>query len=78
MAIRASEMAGAISERDAEDSPPRVEKVSKIPITVPKSPINGEVEAMMESQVSPLVETLMASEAAASNMALLGVETLER
>ena len=33
---------------------------------------------MMESQVSPLVETLIASEEAASSMALLGVLTRVR
>ena len=71
-------MAGATTESEAEDCEPSLEKVSKIPITVPKRPIKGEVEAMIESQVSPLVETLIASEEAASSMALLGVLTRVR
>ena len=78
VAISASEMAGATTEREAEDCAPNFVKVSSIPITVPKRPINGEVEAMIESQVSPLVETRMASEDAASKMALLGVVTRDR
>ena len=44
-------------------------------MTVPKSPMNGEVDAIMESQVSPLVETRIASDDAASRMALFGVFT---
>jgi hypothetical protein len=47
-------------------------------MTVPKSPIKGEVEAMIESHVSPFVETRMASEEAASKMALFGLLTRER
>ncbi len=78
VAISASEMAGATTESEADDCEPSFEKVSKIPMTVPKRPMKGEVEAMMESQVKPLVETLMASEDAASKMALLGVVTRDR
>ena len=78
VAISASEIAGATTEREADDCEPSFEKVSKIPITVPKRPMKGEVEAMIESHVKPLVETLIASEEAASSMALLGVETRVR
>ena len=78
VAMSASEMAGATTESDADDCEPSFENVSKIPMTVPNKPINGEVEAIMESQVNPLVETLIASEDAASRMALLGVETRVR
>ena len=55
-----------------------LEKVSRIPITVPKSPIKGEVDAMIDNQVRPLVATLIASEDAAWSMALFGIFTLER
>jgi len=78
VAISASEMAGATTEREAEDCEPSLENVSSIPITVPKRPIKGEVEAIIESQVRPLVETRIASEEAASKMALLGVLTRDR
>ncbi len=78
VAMSASEMAGATTLNEALDCVPNFEKVSSIPITVPKSPINGEVDAMMESHVSPFVETLIASEDAASSMALLGVFTRDR
>ena len=78
VAISASEIAGATTESDALDCEPNFVNVSSIPITVPNNPINGEVEAMIESQVSPLVETLMASEDAASKIALLGVVTRDR
>lgn len=78
VAINASEIAGATTDKEAEDCDPSLEKVSSIPITVPKRPIKGEVEAMIESQVSPFVETRIASEDAASNMALLGVLTRDR
>ncbi|MEY3089903.1 MAG: hypothetical protein RL113_219 [Pseudomonadota bacterium] len=78
VAISASEIAGATTFNDALDSPPSLLKVSKIPITVPKSPIKGEVDAIIESQVNPRVETRIASEAAASKIALLGILTLER
>jgi len=44
-----------------------------MPITVPNKPMNGEVEAIIESHVKPLVETRIASEEAASMMALFGV-----
>jgi len=71
-------MAGATTESEADDCDPSFEKVSNIPITVPKRPMNGEVEAMIESQVSPFVETLMASDEAASSMALFGVLTRVR
>jgi len=75
VAMSASEIAGATTEREALLWEPSFENVSKIPITVPKSPINGDVDAMIESQVSPLVETRMASEDAASRMALFGLFT---
>jgi len=78
VAIRASDIAGATTARDAEDCAPSFEKVSRMPITVPNNPIKGEVDAIIESHVSPLVETLMASEVAASSMALFGLLTLER
>ena len=65
VAISASEIAGATTESDALDCDPSFEKVSSMPITVPKRPINGDVEAIIESQVSPLVETRIASEDAA-------------
>lgn len=78
VAISASEMAGATTDKEAEDCEPSFEKVSSIPITVPKRPMKGEVEAMIESQVSPFVETRIASEEAASSMALFGMFTRER
>ncbi len=68
-------MAGATTVNEALDCEPSLEKVSSIPITVPKRPIKGEVDAMIESQVSPLVETRIASDDAASSMALFGVFT---
>lgn len=73
--MRASEIAGATTLKDALDCVPNLENVSSIPMTVPKRPMKGEVDAMIESQVKPLVETRIASEDAASNMALLGVLT---
>jgi len=76
--MSASEIAGATTESDALDCDPSFEKVSSIPITVPKRPIKGEVDAMIESQVSPLVETRIASEDAACKMALFGVFTRDR
>jgi len=76
--MRASDMAGATTLKEALDCEPSLEKVSSIPITVPKRPMNGEVDAIMESQVSPLVETRIASEDAASSMALFGVFTRDR
>lgn len=78
VAIRASEIAGATTDNEALDCEPNFENVSSIPITVPKSPIKGAVEAIMESQVSPLVETRIASEDAASNIALFGLFTRDR
>lgn len=78
VAISASEIAGATTESEALDCDPSFVNVSSIPITVPKSPIKGEVEAMIESQVSPLVEILIASDDAASKMALFGVVTRDR
>ena len=78
VAMSASEIAGATTESDALDCAPNLENVSSIPITVPKSPINGEVDAIIESQVSPFVETLMASDDAASRMALFGLFTRDK
>jgi len=71
-------MAGATTESDALDCAPSFVNVSSIPMTVPNNPIKGEVEAMIESQVSPFVDTLIASEDAASIMALFGVVTRDR
>ena len=68
-------MAGATTDREADDWEPSLEKVSSIPITVPKRPMKGDVAAMIESQVKPLVETRIASEDAASSMALFGLFT---
>jgi len=76
--MSASEIAGATTDKEADDWAPSFENVSRIPMTVPKRPMNGEVEAMIESQVRPLVDTLIASEDAASKMALLGVATRVR
>ena len=78
VAIKASDIAGATTPKEADDCAPSFEKVSRMPITVPNKPIKGEVDAMIESQVSPFVDTLIASEVAASRMALLGLLTLER
>ena len=78
VAISASEMAGATTESDALDCEPNFEKVSSIPITVPKRPIKGDVEAIIESHVKPFVETLIASDDAASSIALFGVLTRDR
>jgi len=71
-------MAGATTDKEAEDCELSLEKVSSIPITVPKRPIKGEVAAIIESQVSPLVETRIASDEAACKMALLGIPTRDR
>ncbi len=76
--MSASEIAGATTESEALDCPPSLVNVSSIPITVPKRPIKGDVEAMIESHVKPLVETRIASEDAASIMALFGVFTRDR
>ena len=65
VAISASEIAGATTLKEALDCAPSCVNVSSIPTTVPKRPMNGEVEAMIESQVNPLVETRIASDAAA-------------
>lgn len=78
VAISASEIAGATTLKEALDCSPNLENVSSIPITVPNNPINGEVEAIIESHVSPLVETLIASDDAASRMALFGLFTRDR
>lgn len=78
VAISASDMAGATTLKEALDCVPSFEKVSSIPITVPKSPIKGEVDAIIESTVSPFVETRIASEDAASSIALFGVLTRDR
>lgn len=78
VAIRASEIAGATTDKEALDCEPNFEKVSSIPITVPKRPINGAVDAIIESHVSPFVETLIASEDAACNIDLLGLLTRDR
>ena len=57
MATNASEIAGAITDRDAEPPPlPKAAKVSNILTTVPNNPINGEVEAIIDRVVKPLVE----------------------
>ena len=76
--MSASEIAGATTDKEALDLLPSFVNVSSIPITVPKRPMNGEVDAIIESTVSPFVETRIASEDAASNMALLGVLTRDR
>jgi len=60
VATKASLIAGAMTPIDAFE--PSFENVSRIEITVPKSPINGEVEAIIESHVSPLVASLSARE----------------
>jgi len=65
-------------ESEALDWLPSFEKVSNIPMTVPKRPINGDVDAIIESQVSPLVDARIASEEAACSIALLGVLTRDR
>ena len=78
VAIKASDIAGATTDKEALDCDPNFEKVSNIPMTVPKRPIKGEVDAMIESHVKPLVETLIASDDAASNIALLGRFTRDR
>jgi len=78
VATSASDIAGATTLSDALACDDSLEKVSSIPMTVPKRPINGEVEAIIDSQVNPLVATLIASELAALSMALFGVCTLER
>ena len=71
-------MAGATTDKEALDCAPNLVKVSNIPITVPKRPMNGEVDAMIESQVRPFVEARIASEDAASSMALFGRLTRDR
>ncbi len=71
-------MAGATTDSDALDCVPSLEKVSNIPITVPKRPINGDVEAIIDNHVRPLVDTLIASDDAASSIALFGLCTRDR
>jgi len=71
-------MAGATTLKDALDCVPSFVNVSKIPITVPKRPINGEVDATIDNIVNPLVDTRIASEDAASSIALLGFATLDK
>ena len=56
VATSASLIAGAIVSMP-EFPPPSFEKVSRILTTVPNSPMNGEVEAIIDSHVSPLVES---------------------
>ena len=65
-------------ESEALDWLPSFEKVSNIPMTVPKRPINGDVDAIIESQVSPFVDARIASEEAAWSIALLGLLTRDR
>ncbi len=65
-------MAGATTFNDALCLEPNTLKVSNIPTTVPNNPIKGEVEAIIDSSVKPLVELRIASLDAASNMALFG------
>ena len=60
VATNASLIAGAITAIDEFE--PSFEKVSNIEITVPKRPINGEVEAIMASQARPLVASRSARE----------------
>ena len=55
VATKASLIAGAITDKLAFEVPIFV-KVSSIPTTVPKSPIKGDVEAIIDNQVSPDVE----------------------
>lgn len=55
VATRASLIAGAIIPKDALELCPKPLKVSRIDTTVPKRPINGDVEAIIESQAKPLV-----------------------
>lgn len=69
VATRASLIAGAMTPKE-ELFEPSLEKVSKIPITVPNRPINGEVDAIIESMVSPLVALRTVSLMAASKIAL--------
>lgn len=78
VAINASDIAGATTLNEALDCAPNFVNVSRIPTTVPKRPMNGEVEAMIESQVRPFVETRIASDAAACNMALFGLFTRDK
>ena len=78
VAIRASDIAGATTLNEALDCAPNCVNVSSIPTTVPKRPMKGEVEAMIESHVSPLVETRIASDAAASSIALFWLLTRDR
>ena len=78
VAISASDIAGATTLNEALDCAPNFVNVSSIPITVPKRPMNGEVDAIIESQVSPLVETRIASDDAACNIALFGIFTRDR
>ncbi len=55
VATKASLIAGAITPSDADELPPKLLKVSSMDTTVPKSPMNGEVEDMIESQDKPTV-----------------------
>ena len=78
VATSASDIAGATTLSEALACEDSLENVSSIPITVPNRPIKGEVEAIIDNQVNPLVATLIASELAAFSIALFGVCTLER
>ena len=59
VATRASPIAGAITPIEAILTEPSIEKVSRMETTVPNSPINGDVEAVMERKVRPDVASLV-------------------
>lgn len=61
VATKASLIAGAMMLRLAFVLCPSLPNVCKIDTTVPKSPINGEVEAMIESHESPVVTLFSAT-----------------
>jgi hypothetical protein len=68
-------MAGATTEREALFWLPKVLNVSSMPTTVPNRPIKGDVEAIIERSVKPLVALRLASLDAAPKIALFGSVT---
>ena len=59
--MSASEMPGATARRVAAPAVPRPWKASMMPMTVPKSPMNGAMAAMVASQVMRLSIAVRAS-----------------
>lgn len=61
VATRASPIAGAITPKDALEALPNPLNVSRIETTVPNSPINGDVDAMIDNHDNPIVASFSAN-----------------